>query len=285
MIEEHWGLLHPPFNLDPDARFLFESASHREGLARLVFAVRSLRGGITFLTGEIGCGKTTLSRALLRFLPSERFRVALVAHPALPTGQLLGSILREFGVRRAGGDKAAQTRALEKHLAGLEEKQIAAVLVVDEAQLLGHPQLEELRLLTNLETDRVKLLHIVLIGQPELAERAANFPELAQRIVMRYHLRPLTFNETGRYIAHRLRVAGASTPLFTEAAIAETYRHTGGVPRLINILSAHALFLAAADSRAHVDVPAVVTAAQETGLLAGRIRTGSGPARESSVPR
>jgi general secretion pathway protein A len=283
MIEEHWGLLHPPFTLDPDVRFLFESASHREGLARLVFAVRELRGGITFLTGEIGCGKTTLSRALLRFLPPDRYRVALVTHPVLPVGQLIGSILHEFGAKRTRGGKAEQARALENHLASLRQKRIEAVLVVDESQLLGHPQLEELRLLTNLETNRVKLLHIVLIGQPELARRAAHFPELAQRIVMRYHLRPLSFNETGRYIAHRLRVAGASSPLFTEAAVAEAYRHTGGVPRLINILCSHALFLAAADTRPQVDVPAVVTAAQEIGLIAGRSRPGSQTGQEPMV--
>jgi general secretion pathway protein A len=273
MIEEYWGLLHPPFRLDPDVRFLFESAAHREGLARLLFAVRELPGGIALLTGEIGCGKTTLARALVRLLPAERFRVGVVGHPALPVGQLVAAILIAFGARRPRGGRAELVAQLAEWLADKRRRGGAAVLVVDEAQLLGRPQLEELRLLTNLETAEEKLLRLILIGQPELARRAARFPELAQRIVMRYHVRPLSFDETGRYIQHRLRVAGAARPLFTEAAVAEAYRHTGGVPRLVNLLAAHALFLSAAESRSQVDVPAVVAAAKELDLIGGRSRT------------
>jgi general secretion pathway protein A len=286
MIEEHWGLMHPPFTLHPDVRFLFESAAHREGLARLLFAVEELRGGITLLTGEIGCGKTTLVRALLRLLPADRYRAAFIVNPMLPVSQLLAAILREFGGKPQRGGKAELAAALHRHLAELNTRRLMAVLAVDEAQLLGHPQLEELRLLTNIETDAEKLLHLVLIGQPEMAPRAARFPALAQRITMRFHLRPLSFAETGRYVDHRLRVAGASHPLFTAGAMAEIYRHSGGVPRLINIVSAHALFLAAADKRAQVDAATVASAAREIGPGAERAaREAVGPSREPAPIR
>ena len=283
MVEEYWGLLHPPFNLNPDVRFLFESAGHREGLARLLFAVRELRGGVTLLTGEIGCGKTTLSGALLRLLPKSRYRTAVVIHPMLPVGQLLAAILHEFGGKRVRGGKSELVAALHDRLVALDHKELAPVLMIDEAQLLGRPQLEELRLLTNLERGEQKLLHLALIGQPELARRAARFPALAQRIVMRYHVRPLSGDETGPYLAHRLRVAGASRPIFTEAAVAETYRHTGGVPRLLNLVAAHALFLAAADRRPLVDVPAVAAAARELDLIDHKPAPAP-PAAAASVP-
>ncbi len=262
MIEEHWRLHHSPFSLDPDPRFLFESAGHREGLARLLFAVSELRGGITLLTGEIGCGKTTLAHAVLRSLPEGRHRTALLVHPALPVGQLLSSIILLFGGKRRRGGKAEQVNALHAVLLDLYARGLSPVLAVDEAQLLERPHLDELRLLTNLETGEEKVLHLILIGQPELTRRVARFPELAQRIVMRGHLRPLTFEETDRYIAHRLRVAGATHPVFTEAAVAATYRMTGGVPRLINLVATHAMFLAAAAGRSQVDGAAVANAVQ-----------------------
>jgi general secretion pathway protein A len=272
MIESYWGLLHPPFSLDPDARFLFESSAYREGLARLLFAVRELRGTMTLLTGEIGCGKTTLGRALARLLPPNRFKLTYIAHPALPVAELLALIGRGFGVKQAPGGAGEWTAGLADELARLSERRISAVLVVDEAQLLEPSHLEQLRLLTNLETDTTKLLHIALIGQPELAHSVARYPELAQRIAMRFHLRPLTFGETWRYVRHRLRVAGAPRPIFTESALAEVYRRTGGVPRLVNVLSAHALFLAAVGRRSQVEAAAVAAAAQELelALLRGR---------------
>ncbi|HWN82979.1 MAG TPA: AAA family ATPase [Candidatus Udaeobacter sp.] len=272
MIEAYWGLLRPPFTLDPDARFLFESSAHREGLARLLFAVRELKGTMTLLTGEIGCGKTTLGRALERLLPPHRFHLAYVSHPALPVPQLLALIARGFGVQTPPETRGEPVSALQEQLIQLADRRVSGVLVVDEAQLLQQPQLEQLRLLTNLESATAKLLHIVLIGQPELVQNVARYPELAQRIAMRFHLRPLTFDETGRYVRHRLRVAGAGRPIFTESALAEIYRHTGGVPRLVNVLSAHALFLAATFRRSQVEAAAVAAAAHELELAMTRGR-------------
>ena len=277
MIETYWGLLRPPFTLDPDARFLFESSAHREGLARLLFAVRELKGTMTLLTGEIGCGKTTLGRALERLLPPLRFQLAYVGHPALPVNQLLALVARGFGVQTSLEAVGAQVTDLQEQLIQLADRRISAVLVVDEAQLLQHAQLEQLRLLTNLESATSKLLHIVLIGQPELVQSVARYPELAQRIAMRFHLRPLTFDETGRYVRHRLRVAGAARPIFTEAALAEAYRHSGGVPRLVNVLCAHALFLAATFRRSQVEAAAVAAAAHELDLAMTRGRSQSPP--------
>jgi general secretion pathway protein A len=269
MIEEHWGLRHSPFSLNPDARFLFESAAHREGLARLLFAARELRGGITLLTGDIGCGKTTLIRTFLRLLPRKSYRTAFLVHPTLPVGQLLASILREFGAKRVRGGKSEQVAALHTLLFGLHDQGLSSILLVDEAQLLDRPRLEELRLLTNLETSKEKLLHLILIGQPELSRQVSRFPELAQRIVMRSHLRPLSLDETSSYLGHRLRVAGASRPIFTSDAVSGIYHHTGGVPRLLNLVASHALFLAAAANRAQVDEAAVAAASRELDLIQG----------------
>jgi general secretion pathway protein A len=277
MIETYWGLMRPPFTLDPDARFLFESSAHREGLARLLFAVRELKGTMTLLTGEIGCGKTTLGRALERLLPPHRFQLAYVGHSALPVNQLLALVARGFGVQTSLEAVGAQVTDLQEQLIQLADRRISAVLVVDEAQLLQHAQLEQLRLLTNLESATSKLLHIVLIGQPELVQSVGRYPELAQRIAMRFHLRPLTFDETGRYVRHRLRVAGAARPIFTEAALAEAYRHSGGVPRLVNVLCAHALFLAATFRRSQVEAAAVAAAAHELDLAMTRGRSQSPP--------
>jgi general secretion pathway protein A len=277
MIEAYWGLLRPPFTLDPDARFLFESSAHREGLARLLFAVRELKGTMTLLTGEIGCGKTTLGRALERLLPAHRFQLAYVSHPALPVDDFMSLVARGFGVKAEPSARVEQVMGLTEQLIQLADRRISAVLVVDEAQLLHQPQLEQLRLLTNLESATTKLLHIVLIGQPELVQSVARYPELAQRIAMRFHLRPLTFDETGRYVRHRLRVAGAARSIFTESALAEIYRHTGGVPRLVNVLSAHALFLAATFRRSQVEAAAVAAAAHELELAMTRGRGQSPP--------
>jgi general secretion pathway protein A len=208
-------------------------------------------------------------------LPSNRFKLAYVNHPALPVGQLLALIGRGFGVKEPRAGRSEQASDLAEALAQLAERRMSAVLVVDEAQLLQPPQLEQLRLLTNLETATSKLLHIVLIGQPELAQSVARYPELAQRIAMRFHLRPLTFGETWRYVRHRLRVAGGARPIFTESALAEIYRRTGGVPRLVNVLSAHALFLSAVGRRSQVEAAAVVAAAQELELALHRGRSAS----------
>jgi general secretion pathway protein A len=208
-------------------------------------------------------------------LPPNRFKLAYVPHPAVPVGQLLALIGRGFGVKEPRAGRSEQAADLTEELAQLAERRVSAVLVVDEAQLIQPQQLEQLRLLTNLETSTSKLLHIVLIGQPELAQQVARYPELAQRIARRFHLRPLTFGETWRYVRHRLRVAGASRPIFNESALAEIYRRTGGVPRLVNVLSAHALFLSAVGRRSQVEAAAVAAAAQELELALYRGRSAS----------
>jgi general secretion pathway protein A len=284
MIEEHWGLHHSPFRLDPDPRLHFESAGYREGLARLLFAVRELRGGITLLTGEIGCGKTTLIRGLLRALPPDRFQAVLLAHPALPVGQLLAAILRLFGQKRVRGGKAEQIAVLHETLRELHDKGRAPVLAVDEAQLVDRPQLEELRLLTNLESETEKVLHLILVGQPEMAQRVTRFPALAQRVVMRFHLRPLSLEETERYVVQRLQAAGVERRLFTEAAVSALHRTAGGVPRLLNTIAAHALFLAAAARHPEVDVSAVAGAAQTLGLPGPKTNGPAAADGDSAVP-
>jgi len=237
MYNDFYGFSEAPFNITPDPRFLFFSARHQEAFNHLLFGIRERKGFIQ-LTGEVGAGKTTLCRALLDELGPE-VRTALILNPVLTAPQLLRSILAELGIElrrdRAGCLEALNAFLLEQVAAGRD-----VVLIVDEAQDLSPELLEHVRLLSNLETDQRKLLQIVLIGQPELRGLLdqPRLRQLRQRITVRYHLGPLSREETERYIRYRLLVAGAnSRPTFTRWALAGIHRYAGGVPRLINAVA------------------------------------------------
>lgn len=237
-----------PFNLTPDPRFLFYSERHREALNHMLYGVQERKGFIQ-ITGEVGAGKTTLCRAFLERL-GDQYTTALVLNPVLTANQLLRAILVEFGIPVPYNNRA---RALERlneflldELAGGRD----VVLIIDEAQDLTPELLEQVRLLSNLETDQVKLLQILLIGQPELRQRLANpdLRQLRQRITVRYHLEPLDREETRRYIGHRLQVARASNPpTFSDAALRKIYRYSDGIPRLINAACDKSLLAGFAD--------------------------------------
>jgi general secretion pathway protein A len=232
---EFHGLREPPFELTPNPRFLFFSPKHREAFNHLLYGIRE-RKGFVQLTGEVGTGKTTLCRAMLKEL-GDRFATALVLNPAQDAEQLLQSITREFGLPTKGLDRLETLAALNQFLIDLLYQGRDAVLVIDEAQGLTEALLEEVRLLSNLETDDRKLLQIVLMGQPELRARldAPELRQLRQRITIRFHLRALQRAELWPYIQHRLRVAGANGhPTFTLGALWRIYRYTKGVPRLVN---------------------------------------------------
>jgi general secretion pathway protein A len=240
MYLEHFGLSRKPFSKTPDPAFLFPSRQHAEALARLSHALEERE--VAVLTGEVGAGKTTLSRALVDAF-ADRCRFSFVVHPALPPGQLLGAIAEGFGLP-AARRKAEAFSALAEHVARLDAEERFAVVVVDEAQLLGgRAAFDELRLLTNLAADDRALIGLVLIGQPELRERIRERggEPFAQRIGVAYHVGALDPEETGRYLAHRLRVAGREGPLFDAAAVLAVHRLSGGVPRRVNQIAASAL--------------------------------------------
>ena len=234
MYHEFYGFREAPFNITPDPRFLFFSDRHREAFNHILFGIRERKGFIQ-VTGEVGAGKTTVCRAILEELGPE-VRTALVLNPCLTATQLLRTILTELGLP-APPDKVECLQVLNQFLLDELVHGHDVVLIIDEAQDLDFEVLEEVRLLSNLETDQRKLLQIVLLGQPELREKldATRLRQLRQRITVRYHLGPLTRAETERYIEHRLHVAGANgSPGFNRWALGAIYRYSRGIPRLVN---------------------------------------------------
>ena len=232
--------------MTPDPRFLFLSESHREALAHLVYGIDN-RTGFIALTGEVGAGKTTVLRALLAQLDAERYRTALIFNPCLSAPDLLQAINREFHIPSDGFGQSALLENLNGFLIRQNEEGRIVVLVIDEAQNLQPQVLEQIRLISNLETEREKLLQIVLAGQPELGQllERKDLRQLNQRIVVRYHLRPMTGHDTFLYIQHRLKVAGGKRIIsFSRDAAKKIYRYSGGLPRLVNIASDRALLAA-----------------------------------------
>jgi general secretion pathway protein A len=239
---QFYGLRQSPFDITPNPRFLFHSTKHREAFNHLLYGIRE-RKGFVQLTGEVGAGKTTLCRALLEKLDSH-FSTALILNPVLSANELMKAIATEFGLDVVGKDRLETMAALSDFLL----KQTAAgketVLIVDEAQNLTEDLLEQVRLISNIETDDRKLLQIVLMGQPELRERlnSPRLKQLRQRITVRYHLNALTRVEVGQYIQHRLSLAGSNgVPAFTGPAVWRVFGYSKGVPRLVNAVCDKAL--------------------------------------------
>jgi general secretion pathway protein A len=239
---EYYGLKQAPFDITPNPRFLFHSGKHREALNHLLYGIRE-RKGFVQLTGEIGSGKTTLCRALLEQLDS-RFSTALILNPALNANELMKAIATEFGLEVKGFDRLETVAAISNFLLKQIKDGKETVLIIDEAQNLTEDLLEQVRLLSNIETDDRKLLQIVLMGQPELRFRlnSPRLQQLRQRITVRYHLMPLTRIEAGQYIQHRLELAGAKgVPFFTQPALWRVYFYSRGIPRLVNAVCDKAL--------------------------------------------
>ncbi|MDQ1349114.1 MAG: family ATPase [Acidobacteriota bacterium] len=236
MYLEHYGFREAPFNITPDPRFLYYSARHREALEHLLYGIRE-RKGFVQITGEVGAGKTTLCRAALERL-GPAFRTALILNPVMSSTQLLRTVLVELGLPVPGRiDRVAYLEMLNEFLLAQVPLGQDVVLIIDEAQDLSLELLEQVRLLSNLETDRQKLLQIVLIGQPELKRMLddARLRQLRQRITVRYHLDSLSREETELYVYYRLQVAGGNgRPTFSRWAMSRIHRYSKGVPRLIN---------------------------------------------------
>jgi general secretion pathway protein A len=273
MYAAHFGLTERPFSLAPDPRYLFFSAAHQEALAHLVYGLHG--GGFVQLTGDVGTGKTTVCRALLEQLPSD-VDVAMIFTPHLTTAELLSAICDELCVPYPVGTASRKVLidALSHALVDAHARGRRTVLIIDEAQNLSVDVLEELRLLTNIETRSEKLLQVILIGQSELVdlmEQTALRP-FAQRITARYHLRPLSLSETRAYVRHRLQAAGQRRMIFTSPALRVIYRRSGGVPRLVNSICDRALLGAFARSKRRVTAAIARRGAMEVSGSAARRR-------------
>jgi general secretion pathway protein A len=260
MYASFFGLNEKPFSITPDPRYLFLSERHAEALAHLVYGVNEA-GGFIQLTGEVGTGKTTVVRSLLAQAPKHA-EIALILNPRMTPAEFLLAICEELGIQveaRSEGSLKDLVDLLSFHLLKAHAEGRRVVLVVDEAQNLAPDVLEQVRLLTNLETETQKLLQIILIGQPELREvlDRTELRQLAQRVTGRYHLDPLSGDETSAYVRHRLRVAGATQEVFSNGALREVRRLSGGVPRLVNIICDRALLGAFTEDR-HVVTASVV---------------------------
>jgi len=265
MYNHHFGLAEAPFSIAPDPRYLYLSAQHREALAHLLYGIGD-HGGFVVLTGEVGTGKTTVCRCLLQQIP-DHIDIAVIVNPKLSSQELLQTICDELGVALAEEQPTSKQLidALNTFLLATHARGRNAILIIDEAQNIATEVLEQLRLLTNLETNERKLLQLILLGQPELNTLLAqpSLRQLAQRITARYHLRPLARQEVAQYIEHRLAIAGCRGHLFTPAAVARIYRYSNGIPRLINLLCDRALLGVYAENGALVDASMVRRAAQE----------------------
>jgi general secretion pathway protein A len=265
MYESHFNLRETPFSIAPDPAFLYLSEGHKEALAHLLYGFS--HGGFVLITGEVGTGKTTLLRNLVKQTPPD-LDVAFVLNPRLTARELLETVCDELGVDYPHGSSLTVKHyidALNRHLLASHAAGRATVIIIDEAQNLSPAVLEQIRLLTNLETDKRKLLRIILLGQPELADLLARteLRQLAQRITARYHLSGLSREDTYAYVIHRLSRAGGNPHLFSRGALRALHRKSQGIPRVINLVADRALLGAYVEGRHRVTSPLVRRAARE----------------------
>jgi general secretion pathway protein A len=269
LYQTHFGLSQAPFNITPDPSFLYLSASHREGLAQLSYGIRA-RKGFVVLTGEVGTGKTTLIHALLNDLNGSA-QTALIFSTIVSSADLLRSVCEEFGLvepKRPLGEIHDYLVSLNEFLLESYRKGENCALIIDESQNLSAEVLESIRLLSNFETSKDKLLQILLVGQPELAVRL-NSPELRQlkqRVMLRHHLRALSLQECCEYVSNRLKVAGGNRPLFTPNALESIHSYSTGIPRIVNVLCDNALLTGYALGRKEIDTGIIREVAEDLSI-------------------
>jgi type II secretory pathway predicted ATPase ExeA len=265
MYTTYFGLSELPFSIAPNPDYLFMSERHREALAHLSYGLGET-GGFVLLTGEVGTGKTTISRCLMAQLP-ENTQTAFILNPTLSSQELLATLCDELKIRyrKTGATLKTLTDKIQEKLLKNHQNNINTLLIIDEAQHLQAEVLEQLRLLTNLETNTKKLLQVVLIGQPELQLllQRRDLRQLAQRITARYHLLPLSKEDVNQYIQHRLTVADCYRNLFDKKAVLMIHKLSQGIPRLINLLCDRSLWIAYGDNKSVVDKKTVIKASQE----------------------
>jgi len=263
VYERYWGLREKPFRKTPDPRYLFLNDTYEEALERLLFAVEEME--LALLTGEVGSGKTLLTRALVDKV-GEKYEVGMILNPRLSPRQFLRTAASELGVASPRFHASDLLEQIHERLLELDGAGRAALLIVDEAHLIpGKPTFEEIRLLTNFQLDDRNLIAIVLVGQPELRDRLRHraYRALTQRIGAVFQLRPLAASDTEAYVAHRLAVAGASREIFSPAAVARLHAAAAGIPRVVNHLATQALLEGMARGAQQVDAPVVEAVAAE----------------------
>jgi type II secretory pathway predicted ATPase ExeA len=267
MFEQYWGLREKPFRKTPDPRYLFLNGTYEEALERLQYAVEEME--LALLTGEVGSGKTLLTRALVDRI-GDRYEVGMILNPRLSPRQFLRTAASELGVKEPRFHSSDLLDQIHARLLELDEAGRAALLIVDEAHLIpGKPTFEEIRLLTNFQLDDRNLIAIVLVGQPELRERLRHraYRALTQRVGIAFDLVPLAKSDAHAYFAHRLKVAGAGRPLFTGEAIARLHEAAQGVPRVLNQLATDALLEGMARGAGQVDEEIVAAVAADRDLV------------------
>jgi len=272
LYQQYFGFTEAPFNISPDPSFLYLSASHREGLAQLSYGIKGRKGFIV-LTGEVGTGKTTLIRTLLNELGNTT-HTALIFNTVVSPKDLMRYVCEEFGlveIKQVSQDIHDYIVLLNEFLLATYQQGENCALIIDEAQNLSADVLESVRLLSNFETSKDKLLQILLVGQPELAERL-NSPELRQlkqRVTLRYRLRNLSLAESSEYIKNRLQIARGNTALFTHKAVETIYLYSRGIPRIINVLCDNGLLTAYALGRGEIDASIIREVAEDLNLRSG----------------
>jgi type II secretory pathway predicted ATPase ExeA len=253
MIEEYWKLARRPFANTPDPAFVYRSQAFAEGFARLLYDATDLRGGLSLITGEIGCGKTMLAHALAERLAGTASDVVTLPYPKITPTAMLTSLARGLGMEKPPRARLSLIEAVGARLRELHGNGRRPVLVMDEAQLASPSLLEELRLLTNHEDRRDKFLHVVLLGQPELRDRVKARPQIDQRVSLRFHVEPMEHDDVRGYVTHRLGVAGSTSAIFEDGALTALAGRSGGVPRRVNTLATQALFVGAMRSLTSID--------------------------------
>ena len=267
---QHYGLEREPFSNAPDARFYYNSDQHSQALLRLMYAVDSNKG-LAVLVGDVGTGKTTLARRMLDNLPEDRYESSLLVmvHSGITPEWILTRIAMQLGVKAPAGDRLKLLKQLYTRLLEIEDEGRRAVVLIDEAQMLQTRELmEEFRGLLNLEIPGKKLLNIIFFGLPELEETMKLDEPLAQRVAVKYTLKPLSLTAAESYIHHRIQVAGGTNTPFVTGAISAVHKYSGGVPRLINTICDNALFETFLRREEQVSMPVVQSVSEDLGLIA-----------------
>lgn len=282
MYLEYWGLDVFPYEIVPDLKFIYNSGHYREAMTRLTYAIQR-RKGAALLTGDVGCGKTTLSRAFIQNLAQKEYHVGLITNPMLEPIEFIREILYQFGLDPASHSKHELLNALGEMMMRDFKENRMTILVIDEAQLLSPTNFEEVRLLLNYQFNDRFLFNLLLIGQPELRGIVKRIEQLDSRIAIRYHLGPLGFDEMAQYVDFRLARAGAKREIFTREAFEEIHRQTRGVPRRVNNLCDMCLLIGFGMHAERIDA-AVVRAAIDDTSMPDDEQGEAEPIREAAKP-